>query len=64
MLSAADILGLGHSISSFGEDLALLITFIGIGIVANILVVYAVGQVMAERRQNQERAAAYRQHTP
>lgn len=61
MLSAADILGLGHSISSGGEDLALLITFIGIGIVANILVVYAVGQVLAERRQNQERAARYRE---
>jgi uncharacterized membrane protein YjfL (UPF0719 family) len=61
MLSAADILGLGHSISSFGEDLALLITFIGIGVVANLLVVYAVAQVLAERRQNQERAAGYRQ---
>jgi hypothetical protein len=55
MLLAADILGLGHSTSSFGETLALLITFLGIGIVANVLIVYAVGQVMAERRQNQER---------
>jgi hypothetical protein len=64
MLSAADILGLGHSVSSSGETLALLITFIGIGIVANILVVYAVAQVLAERRQNQERAARYREHVP
>ena len=64
MLSAADILGLGHSISSFGETLALLITFIGIGIVVNLLVVYAVGVVLAERRQNQERAARYREHVP
>jgi hypothetical protein len=55
VLLAADILGLGHSTSSFGETLALLITFLGIGIVANVLIVYAVGQVMAERRQNQER---------
>ncbi|HWE08642.1 MAG TPA: hypothetical protein VG325_04775 [Solirubrobacteraceae bacterium] len=55
MLLAADILGLGHSTSSFGETLALLITFLGIGVVANVLIVYAVGQVMAERRQNQER---------
>ena len=55
MLLAADILGLGHSTSSFGVTLALLITFLGIGIVANLLIVYAVGQVMAERRQNQER---------
>ena len=61
MLSAADILGLGHSISSGGEDLALLITFIGIGVVANLLVVYAVAQVLAERRQNQERASRYRE---
>jgi hypothetical protein len=61
MLSAADILGLGHSISSSGEDIALLITFIGIGVVANLLVVYAVAQVLAERRQNQERASRYRE---
>jgi hypothetical protein len=61
MLFAADILGLGHSTSSFGETLALLITFLGIGIVANVLIVYAVGQVMAERRQNQERQERLRQ---
>jgi hypothetical protein len=61
MLLAADILGLGHSISSFGETLALAITFLGIGVVANLLIVYAVGQVLAERRQNQERAERFRQ---
>jgi energy-converting hydrogenase Eha subunit E len=55
MFLAADILGLGHSTSSFGETLALLITFLGIGVVANLLIVYAVAQVMAERRQNRER---------
>jgi hypothetical protein len=60
MFLAADILGLGHSISAFGQTLALLITFLGIGVVANILIVYAVGQVLAERRQNQERAERYR----
>ena len=60
MLTVADILGLGHSTSSSGESLALLITFIGIGVVANLLIVYAVAQVMAERRQNQERAARFR----
>jgi len=54
----ADILGLGHSVSSFGETLALLITFLGIGIVANVLIAYAVFQAMAERRQNQERQQA------
>lgn len=59
MILAGDILGLGHSLSSFGQTLALLITFLGIGVVANILIVYAVLQVMAERRQNQERAEQY-----
>ncbi len=61
MLQAADILGLGHSITSFGETLALLITFLGIGIVANVLIAYAVAQVLAERRQNQERMARLQQ---
>jgi hypothetical protein len=59
MLFAADILGLGHSISSFGQTLALLITFLGIGVIANILIGYAVAQVLAERRQNQERAERF-----
>jgi hypothetical protein len=54
----ADILGLGHSVSSFGQTLALLITFLGIGVIANLLIAYAVAQVMAERRQNQERQQA------
>jgi hypothetical protein len=59
MLLAADILGLGHSISSFGETLALAITFLGIGVVANLLIGYAVFTALAERKQNQERIAAY-----
>ena len=59
MLLAADILGLGHSTSSFGETLALAITFLGIGILANLLIGYAVFTALAERRQNQERIAAY-----
>ena len=56
---ASGILGLGESPSSFGQTLALLITFIGVGIVANVLIVYAVAQVLAERRENQERQQAY-----
>ncbi|MHB1836650.1 MAG: hypothetical protein ACYCXW_17010 [Solirubrobacteraceae bacterium] len=64
MVLTADILGLGHSISSFGETLALLITFLGIGIVANILIVYAVAQGLAERRENLERMERYRQSPP
>jgi hypothetical protein len=62
VLQLADILGLGHSVSSFGETLALLITFIGIGIVANVLIAYVIFQVLAERRQNQERMARVQQH--
>jgi uncharacterized membrane protein YjfL (UPF0719 family) len=55
MVIAADLLGLGHSISSSGQTLALALTFLGIGVIANVLVVYAVVQVLAERRQNHER---------
>jgi len=61
MLLAADILGLGHSTSSFGVTLALLITFLGIGVIANVLIVYAVVQVLAERRENQARQERLRQ---
>jgi phage shock protein PspC (stress-responsive transcriptional regulator) len=46
---------LGESPSSFGQTLALLITFLGIGVLVNALIVYIVAQVLVERRQNQER---------
>ncbi len=59
MLIAADLLGLGHSTSSFGETLALAITFLGIGVIANLLIGYTVFQVLAERKQNRERIEAY-----
>jgi hypothetical protein len=55
----AGLLDLGNSPSSFGQTLALLITFIGIGIVANVLIIYIVGQVMAEHKQNQARQRGY-----
>jgi hypothetical protein len=64
MLIAADLLGLGHSTSSFGETLALGLTFLGIGVIANVLVVYAIVQVMIERRQNRERMDAYERSQP
>jgi len=64
MFIAADLLGLGHSISSFGETLALALTFLGIGLIANVLIAYAVVQVMAERRQNRERMDAYDRSQP
>jgi phage shock protein PspC (stress-responsive transcriptional regulator) len=37
-----------------GQTLALLATFVGIGIVVNVLVVYIIAQVFIERKQNQE----------
>ena len=39
---------------SLGQTLALLATFLGIGVVVNLLIAYVVGQVLAERKQNQE----------
>ena len=59
MLIAASILGLGDSPSSFGQTLALLITFLGFGVIANVLIVYVVAQVIAERKQNQERQQGF-----
>jgi len=47
MLTAAD--------AALGQTIVLLITFLGIGVVANVLIVYAVAQSAAERKQNEER---------
>jgi hypothetical protein len=57
MLSAATILGQGPS--ALGTTIALLITFLGIGVVVNALIVYIVGQVLVERKQNRERMREY-----
>jgi hypothetical protein len=40
--------------AAVGSTLALLATFLGIGVLANILILYIVGQVFAEHKQNQE----------
>jgi hypothetical protein len=40
---------------STGVTLALLATFIGIGVIVNVLIVYIVALVIAEHKQNQER---------
>ena len=64
MFVAADLLGLGHSISSFGQTLALALTFLGVGVIANVLIVYAVVQVLTERRQNRERIERYDHSQP
>ncbi|MHB8658693.1 MAG: hypothetical protein ACYC91_12185 [Solirubrobacteraceae bacterium] len=47
------------SADSLGQTLALLVTFLGIGVIVNVLVVYIVGQVMVERKQNQERQQGF-----
>ena len=39
---------------ALGQTLALLATFLGIGVFVNVLIVYIVGQVLAERKENQE----------
>jgi hypothetical protein len=41
--------------SALGQTLALLATFLGIGVLVNLLIFYVVAQVMAEHKQNQER---------
>jgi membrane protein YqaA with SNARE-associated domain len=59
-LVTASILGLGESPSSFGQTLALVLTwFVVMGGVVNFFVGYIVSQVMVERKQNQERAREY-----
>jgi hypothetical protein len=39
---------------ALGQTLALLATFGGIGILVNLLILYVIGQVFAEHKQNQE----------
>jgi len=53
MLTVAGVLG--QTPSSTGQTIALLLTFLGIGVIANVIIIYAVAQVLAERKQNQER---------
>jgi len=47
---------LGQSPSSLGQTIALLLTFLGIGVIVNVLIIYIVAQVLAERKENRERA--------
>jgi hypothetical protein len=60
LVIASGILGLGESPSAFGTTLALIITFVVIlGGVTTCLIAYIIGQVLVERRQNQERRRTY-----
>jgi hypothetical protein len=62
----ADFLGLGHSLSPFGYTLALILTwFVLLPVLAMFLISYAVILILAERRENQTRMAAYdERHRP
>ncbi len=39
---------------ALGQTLALLVTFLGVGVLVNVLIIFVVGQVLAERKQNQD----------
>jgi phage shock protein PspC (stress-responsive transcriptional regulator) len=39
---------------ALGQTLALIATFGGIGLIANLLIFYIIAQVLAERRENRE----------
>lgn len=43
------------SSQALGQTLALIATFGGIGVIVNLLIMYIVAQVLAERKQNRER---------
>ncbi len=39
---------------ALGQTVALIVTFIGIGVLVNLLIAYVVAQVLAEHKQNKE----------
>ena len=51
MLLAAD--------AATGQTFALLATFIGIGILVNVLIIYIIAQVLGERKQNPGTSVRY-----
>ena len=54
MLTIASFIG--QTPSSIGTTIALLLTFLGIGVIVNIVIVYIAAQSAAERKENTERA--------
>ena len=40
--------------NALGQTLALLATFLGIGVLVNLMIVYVIAQVLAERKENQQ----------
>jgi hypothetical protein len=48
------------SSAAFGKTFGLLVTFVGIGIIVNVIVIYIAFQVRGEHQQNQEDLASRR----
>jgi hypothetical protein len=46
--------------AAFSKDVGLIITFVGIGVVVNVILVYVAIQVRGERAQNREHLSARR----
>lgn len=46
--------------AAFSKDVGLIVTFIGIGVVVNVIVVYLALQIRGERGQNQEYVSSRR----
>jgi hypothetical protein len=46
--------------AAFSKDVGLIITFVGIGVVVNVIVVYMAIQIRGERSQNQEHLSSRR----
>ncbi len=49
--------------AAVSKDIGLIITFLGIGLVVNVILVYIAIQVRGERRQNQESLTSRRDKT-
>jgi hypothetical protein len=50
--------------AAFSKDFGLIVTFIGIGVVVNLIIFYAAVQVRGERSQNQEHRSSQRAPGP
>jgi hypothetical protein len=48
------------SSAAFSKTFGLLVTFVGIGVIVNVIVVYIALQIRGERRQNQDYVASKR----
>jgi hypothetical protein len=46
--------------AAFSKDVGLILTFVGIGVVVNVILVYVAIQVRGERSQNQEHLSSAR----